>query len=246
MILVQEQMQKTYSYRDNNGAVETVYSSNSKVWIKDASDDSLVWGTAPDFDTVKVIGITASIFATILENDPDTSYATGATAWVNSWTNYATEIVHREADPGLSDFGSVLHTEIWLKQTGSSGYLNSTTFDIMGLTATPDSTPTWNEVTPNIGETIVSRAASSDHLNTMWMFHGATLNAFAHTTMTDYSNTHGSIMKFRDEATSNGTQYFGSYSVANATLEPLILVAYLPTARRRIFVVGQNYQQYLL
>lgn len=245
-------VEDSYSYRDNAGAAETVYASNSRVLVGDETvappSWSFPWGDVPQ----RMISLLASSdhavistdnFSTIVENTPDTSFESGATASIGVGTGYAKNGILTSVDPILTNVTSVERVEVWFNETGTSYISGTPQIDVMDLDTLPDSSPTWNEVRSTENSIVASQTIGSEWLNTTWAFTGSNLITLVESWLSDWATNHkGLALKFNDEASSNGEQTFATDNSTNSDMYPIIIIRYTSggtpvTIRRRIMIV---------
>lgn len=234
-------VEDSYSYRDNAGAAEDSYASNSKIWVVDTSDsDTVKWGNEPDWDGQNIVVISCNNFSTISENTPDTSDESGTSAQFGCGS-YVQNAIFTGVNPAPPNFNTVLHAEAWFHEAGVSYITGTPQIDLMPLSSLPDSTPTWNEVASNRGSAVATLTPSAGYLNTNWKFESSSFNTLIASWLTNWSSNHkGLALGYNVEAQSNSTHTFRSddYSVDEA--RPVIFVAYTTTTEqttRRIFLV---------
>lgn len=236
---VKTDIEDSYSYRDNAGANETVYADNSKVWIKDLSANVVRWGTEPNYDEYPLMIIDAENFSTIDQNAPTVSDETLTVALINKGTGTSAKRgVFRGLGSTVANLNAVLKAEA-LFMNVAAPYFNSDSIELRDLTALPDLTPTWNEVNPNLGSSLLTQTMDQQYTLSTWLFSNAALNTLIQSWLTNWNTNHkGLVVKFTTENSGgNGEQSLSSDNNLTETTKPRIFVAYTVNAatKRRIF-----------
>lgn len=232
---VKTDMEDSYSYRDNNGANETVYADNNKICIYEISSGDLIWGIMPhtNNNNIKYMVLLPKISATVNQASPTTSYESDLTANINKGGFAdAKRAIYVASGSTNNNVGRILRVEVLLKNTYAP-YISNDNVSVCTLTSLPDNNPTWNE-TFITGVTLATSNINSGFIQTCWMFSSPAINILIERLLRSWNTEQmGVVLKFTTENSGgNGEIQFGNHNSASYVY-PIIVIAY--QERRIIF-----------
>ena len=225
---VKTDIEDSYSYRDNNGANETVYADNNKICINEISSGNLIWGINPhaNDNDINFMVLMPKICATVDQSSPTTSYVSDLSANINKGTSSnAKRAIYLASGSTYTNIGRILRVEMLIKNTYAS-YISDDNVSVCTLETLPDSTPTWNE-SYNTGITLATSNINSGFIQTCWMFSSPSINLLVEKLLRSWDTVQkGVVLKFTTENSGgNGEIVFGNHNSASYVY-PIIVIAY--------------------